>query len=241
MPEGGGGEVVAAEDEGWAMSGGAFVLHAALGDLGGVGESDVFGEVEGPVYEGGVEVVDVAVVAEAGGAGLLVGGGLAEGDVAGLPVFGDLAGVDLVGQVAVDDPVGPDGGAERAHGGVDAGDSGDEEVGVGEVEAGVEAEGHDGGGGASGADAGEEAEDAGFGVEAEVVVALWEGQDGVEVLALDPVLVLAGDVAGVGALLEHVDDDDFDLDGVLRGLRGGLAGGAEGCREQEESEESAHV
>ena len=119
------------------------------------------------VYEGGVEVVDVAVVTEAGGAGLLVGGGLAEGDVAGLPdPCGDLAGVDLVGEVAVDDPVGPDGGAEGAHGGVDAGDSGDEEVGVGEVEAGVEAESHDGGGGAGGADAGEEAEDSGFGVEA---------------------------------------------------------------------------
>ena len=87
---------------------------------------------------------------------------------------------------------------------------------MGEVEAGVEAEGHDGGGGAGGADSGEDAEDAGFGVEAEVVVALGKWEDGVEVLALDPVLVLAGGVAGVGADFEHVDDDDFDLDGLLR-------------------------
>ena len=55
-----------------------------------------------------------------------------------------------------------------------------------------------------------------FAVEAEVVVALREGQDRVEVLALDPVLVLAGGVAGVGAGLEHVDDDDLDLDGLRR-------------------------
>lgn len=73
------------------------------------------------------------------------------------------------------------------------------------------------------------------------MVALGERQDFVEVLAFDPVLVLAGDVAGVGAGFEHVDDYYFDLDGVLRGLSGGVAGGAEGCREQEESEKSAHV
>ena len=70
---------------------------------------------------------------------------------------------------------------------------------MGEVEAGVEAEGHDGGGGAGGADAGEDAEDSGLRVEAEVVIALREWEDGVEVLALDPVLIFAGGVAGVGA------------------------------------------
>ena len=51
---------------------------------------------------------------------------------------------------------------------------------MGEVEARVEAEGHDGGGGAGRADSGEDAEDAPVGVEAEVVVALREGEDGVE-------------------------------------------------------------
>src|SRR5271168_2406015 len=138
-------------------------------------------------------MVDVAVVAETGGAGLLVWGGFAEWDVAGGPVFGDFAGVDLVGEVAVDDVVGPDGRGEGAHLRVDAADAGYEEVGVGEVEAGVEAEGHDGGGGAGGAYSGEDAEDSGFGVEAEVVVALGEGQDGREMLALDPVLEFAGE------------------------------------------------
>jgi hypothetical protein len=117
--------------------------------------------------------------------------------------------------------------------GVDSGDSGDQPVGVGEVEAGVEAEGHDGGGGAGGAHAGEQAEDAGLGVEAEVVIALGEGQDLGEVLALDPVLVLAGDVAGVGADLEHGDDDDLDLDGFGGG---GLADRGDGRRREEHEE-----
>ena len=69
------------------------------------------------------------------------------------------------------------------------------------------------------------------------MVALGEGQDGVEMLAFDPVLVLAGKVAGVCALFEHIDDSDFNLDGVLRGL----GGGAEDRSQQEESEESPHV
>jgi hypothetical protein len=86
---------------------------------------------------------------------------------------------------------------------------------VGEVEAGVEAESHDAGSGAGGAYSGEYAEDSGLGVEAEMVIAGGKGHDGVEVFALDPVLVLAGSVAGVVADLEHVDDDDFDFDGLL--------------------------
>jgi hypothetical protein len=98
-------------------------------------------------------------------------------------------------------------------------DARDEEVGVGEVKARVEAESHDGGGGARGAYAGENTEDSGFRVEAEVVIASGKGEGRVEVFALDPVLVLARGVAGVGADFEHVDDDYFDFDGLLRGLR----------------------
>src|ERR1700678_131386 len=109
MPEGGGREIVATKNEGRPMGGGFCVLHAALLHLRSVGKRRVFSEREGPVNEGGVEVVDTAVIAEACGAGLLVRGGLAEGNVAGLPIFWDLAGVDLVGEVAVDDIVGPDG------------------------------------------------------------------------------------------------------------------------------------
>ena len=236
MPEGGCGEVVAAEDEGRAMGGGFGILHATLLDLRGVGEFGIFSEIKGPVDEGGIEVVDVAVVAEACGAGLFIGCGLAEGDVAGLPVLRNLAGVDLMGEVAVDDVVGPDGGAEGANLRVDAADAGDEEVGVSEIEARVEAEGHDGSGGTGGADAGEDAEDSGVRVEAEIVIASGKGEDGVEVLALDPVLIFAGGVACVGANLEHVDDDYFDFDWLRMRLRE-CAGGR---TEQEEAEKEAH-
>src|ERR1700692_3927517 len=122
-------------------------------------------------------MVDVAVVAEASGAGLFVRRGLAEGDVAGLPIFWNFAGVDLVGEVAVDDVVGPNGRGGGAHLRVDAADARDEEVSVCEVEARVEAEGHDRGSGARGADAGENSEDSGFGIEMEVVVARGKRED----------------------------------------------------------------
>src|SRR5438309_721899 len=137
------------------MSSSLFVLHAALFHLLAVGEFGVFSEVEGPVHKRAVEVVDVAIIAEAGGAGLFVRSGFAEGDVAGLPDLAILwrglwnfTGVDFVGEVAIDNVIGPDGGGERAHLRVDAADAGDEEVGVGEIEARIEADSHDGGGGA---------------------------------------------------------------------------------------------
>jgi hypothetical protein len=123
-----------------------------------------------------------------------------------------------VGEITVDDVVGPDGGSERAHLRIDAADAGDEEVGVGEIEARVEAKSHDSGGSTRGADTGEDAEDSGLWIEAEVVIARGKGEDGVEVLTLNPVLILAGSVAGVGTDLEHVDDDYFDFDGLLLGL-----------------------
>lgn len=74
VPEGCGGEIVATEDEGWTVRGFAFVLHAALFDLRSVREFGVFGEVERPVYQRGIEVVDIPVVPEAGSTGLLIGG-----------------------------------------------------------------------------------------------------------------------------------------------------------------------
>jgi hypothetical protein len=58
-------------------------------------------------------------------------------------------------------------------------------------------------------------------VEAEVVVARGKRKDGVKVLAFNPVLVLAGSVAGVGADLKPVDDDYFNFDGLLLRLREG--------------------
>lgn len=82
-----------------------------------------------------VEAEDYAVVAvEAGGAGLLVRGGLADGDEAVGPCGWDLAGVKFVGEGAFDDVLGEDDGGEGALRGRDAGDAGDEEVGAGEVE-----------------------------------------------------------------------------------------------------------
>jgi hypothetical protein len=54
------------------------------------------------------------------------------------------------------------------------------------------------------------------------------------VLALDPELVFTGDVAGVGSLLEHVDDYYFYFYGLL------LRVGAGGDCEQEKAENSAH-
>jgi hypothetical protein len=89
------------------MGGGGCVLHAALFHLRSVGEFCVFGEVEGPVDEGGVEVIDVSVVAEASRAGLLIRRGLAEGNVSGLPVLWNFASVNLMSEV-VNDIVRPD-------------------------------------------------------------------------------------------------------------------------------------
>ena len=53
-----------------------------------------------------------------------------------------------------------------------------------------------------------------------------EVEDFVEVLALDPELVLAGDVSGVVADLEGGDDDGADGPGL------GCLGGAGGCEQK---------
>ncbi len=46
-------------------------------------------------------------------------------------------------------------------------------------------------------------------------------------IALHPMLQLAGAVTGVGAGFEHGDDDDFDGDGRVRGCARGQSDGAE--------------
>ncbi len=68
----------------------------------------------------------------------------------------------------------------------------------------------------------------------EIVVTRGKGQDSIKVLALDPVLVLAGSVARVGTHLEHVDDDDFDRNDL--GLRTRAGEG----RDQEKKGKEAH-
>jgi hypothetical protein len=89
---------------------------------------------------------------------------------------------------------------------------------VSEIEAWIKAKGHDGGGSSGGADAGENAENSSVRVEVKVVVAGGKWKDGVQMFALNPVLVLAGSIAGVGSDFEHVDDDYFDFDWLLLSL-----------------------
>ncbi len=84
---------------------------------------------------------------------------------------------------------------------------------MGEVEARIEAQGHDGTGGGADGHAGDDAEDGAVGVGAEVVDAAGKGEDAVEVLTLNPELEFTGAVAGVGADFKGSDDDDFDGDG----------------------------
>jgi hypothetical protein len=126
-----------------------------------------------------------------------------------------------VAEVAFDEPFGPGGAAQRGVGGVDAGDAGDQPVGLRKIETRIEAEGHDAGGGAGVAHAGDDADDGAVGVGAGVVVGLGKREDAVEFLAFDPVLEFTGRVAGVGADFEHRDDDDFDFERRLGGEEGG--------------------
>jgi len=167
-----------------------------------------------------------------------VGAGGSGGEDAVGPVGGGFAGVDLAGYV-VDDVVGPGGGADGGDLGVDTGDAIDEDVGVGEVEARVEAEGHEGGCGVDEGGAADDAEDGVVGVGADgaggVVGAAGssgEGEGLGEVLALDPELEFSGGVAGVVADLEGGDDDGADGPGLLRGLRV-RCGGQEECEDGE--------
>ena len=87
-----------------------------------------------------------------------------------------------------------------------------------EVEAGIQAEGHDGGCGVRGALAGEDGHLAAR-VHACSVVAGGQRINLVEMIALDPVLEFAGLIAGVLADFKHGDDDDLDLDGARLGGR----------------------
>ena len=82
-----------------------------------------------------------------------------------------------------------------------------------QVEPRVHAERHDRRRRTRGADAGDDAQDAVV-VHPQVAIALRERDHAIELLALDPVLELAGPVAGVGAQLEHRDDHDLHRDGL---------------------------
>ena len=105
MPEGGGGQLIAAQ-EGRRLIGavGRRELPAALSHVRCVQQLDGAGEVIGPGDELRIEAEDDAVVAvEALGKRLLVGLGLADGYESIGPSGRNLASVELVGKCAVDD------------------------------------------------------------------------------------------------------------------------------------------
>ena len=116
-------------------------------------------------------------------------------------------------------PLRPDSGAERACGRIDAADPGDHEVGMREVEARVQARAPlptprrapclcRSAGQRTPVEQ----------VQAQIVVALREDQDGRPRCSFSTqLLVLAGRVTGIGALLKHVEDDNLDLDGLVLG------------------------
>ncbi len=116
-----------------------------------------------------------------------------------------------MGEVAVDDPFRPHRRSGRAIFGVDSGDAGHHPVGLAKIEPGIESQGHHRRRRLGGADAGAQREHAVL-VHPEIAPALGKRDHAVEALSLDPVLELAGLVAGIGAALEHGDDDDLDLD-----------------------------
>src|SRR6266851_3123797 len=216
MPEGAGREVIASQDERRTPRSSALELLTPLLDSVRIGKLGVLGEVEGPIDQCRVQAIDVPIVAKTGSARLLIRSGLAKRNVARLPVLGNLARIDLVSQIAIDDVVGPDRRPKRPYLRVDAGDTRNEEVSMSQVEARIGAKRHDGGRRPRSANPGEDAEYAVL-VHPQIVITQRKGQDSIEMLALDPVLLLAGNVARVGTLLEHVDDHDFYFNGL--GLR----------------------
>jgi hypothetical protein len=242
-----GGEGVADEDEGRALGVGESGEFSAEGfDFVVVAEVEVFGLGVGPLDESWVERVEVGAVPGGGVGGGRVGLFGAGGEPAVGPVFGHFAGIDFADDVS-DDGGGPGGGADAGDVGVDAGDAVDEDVGVGEVEAGIEAEGHHGGGGVDEGGSADDAEDGVVGVGAEGVLAGREGGAGGEVeglgevLALDPELGFAGDVAGVVADFEGGDDDGADGPGSGVGvLLGEGSGEGKGSQEEQAEPRASH-
>ena len=74
-------EVIASQNEGSAMCRFLSVLLAASRYCRRIRKRRVFGKPERPVHQKGVEVIDVAVVTEAGSAWLLIGRGLTKRNV----------------------------------------------------------------------------------------------------------------------------------------------------------------
>ena len=129
-----------------------------------------------------------------------------------------LAAVDLVGDVAVDHVPRPGRAADRGVRRIGARDAIEQPVGMGKIEARVQHQRHDLVGGAHGR-ARDDAEHA-LAVSAHHVVHAGHLDRLVEMLALDPVLKLAGLVSGVRTDLESRHDDHLDLDRSRPGGQG---------------------
>src|SRR6202035_5455901 len=85
MPVGAGGQIRSTQHEGRPMSSGGPILHPARSNLRSVRQRRVLGQVEGPGDQRGIELVNIAVVAKAGGTRLLVRDGFAERYITGGP------------------------------------------------------------------------------------------------------------------------------------------------------------
>ena len=123
---------------------------------------------------------------------------------------------------------------------VRAADARHDKVGMCQVEARIEPQGHDGRGSAGVTDTGDDAEDALLAIHSQSSIAGREGKRLVQVLALHPVLKLAGGVAGVGADLKHRHHNRADLDRLRcfgeRTLAGAPA--SEGAQQEEQGKET---
>ena len=199
MPVGRGRDLIAHHDRRRVLRCRAIEVGADFLEPVGVGKRRIVRKVESPVGEVGVERIHLSI--ERSG-GRLKRPRLAQRYVARGPVRRHLAGIDLVSQVAIHHPSRPRGRAQRHARRAAARDAGDEPVRMAEVEARIESERHDGGRGVRGSLAGEDSHLA-VAVHAHRVITRRQRIDAVEMVALHPVLQLAGLVAGVVAHFEH--------------------------------------
>ncbi len=136
--------------------------------------------------------------------------------------------------IAIHNPLRPDARAKRAHLRIDAADAGDQPVGMRQVKAGVVTQRHDRRSGPRCPNACDDAEHS-IVIHQRIVIRGRQREAPREMLALNPVLKLAGRVAGIVTNLKHGNDHHFDRN-ASRSLRnGGHAG-----KQQNSSKEEAH-
>ncbi len=184
-------------------------MTANLFQLVGVGQRRIARQIESPVRDGCVELIQLSIERSGRRFKRLC---LAQRNIAGGPVGGHLARIDLVSEIAVDHPARPRGRTQRYAVGAAARNSGNEPVGMAEVEARIESQCHDRRCRVRRSLAGENRHFA-FAVHAQGMISGGERVAAVEMVALHPVLQLARSVAGVVAHLKHGDHDYLHRDG----------------------------